>query len=289
MKRYEELLQRVGKLPLDVRSLERLQNKLAAQLAARRHIEHFGKISTLVTDAEKGAKRFAELLDYIYKLPAAWTRQFVATSHHQLKPHWDAVHLIHEFGTRESIRKYNAELEKLEFPEFSLLKELGLELDLPPIEPLSLDPSAPIPIGDLVAQVKKHWHFLKDSGVCDTKVPPFEIIYEPSRFGLPQSEALREKRLRQHITFMKSLVNKYQPLSKEDMFFLMLVAREDAPLNPSYFSQERAELSPMEQKTRHKQLLLNERNIRMLYRFYVFKQFYTDGDLHKCPMKTLYD
>lgn len=302
------------RLPLDVQSLLLLKAKVKDEFVNSKRapthsvvdLKKYRKLSAVlgdILDLEK-FKQVGTLLDFIYKdnQPVElWMRVLQQTKYSALKAVWPQVHLLPEFGLEKHIKLYNKELQKLmPVSEFLLMKELDLKLpkSVVPLTPLSHSAPDKVDLEEVVRQAKAFHEFLDAnfSRLLDLKIQPFDVRYEPSKFGLPLSVASREYRLRTHITYFKSLLQTFRPLHKEDLDHLIAVATGQGELNPGFAKymlrkRQNETVSPYEKKyLRQKQLIPNERNVRFLYREYVVVQFFHEkGSFHMSPMVNIYD
>lgn len=304
LSRYRSLWRRIGRLPLDVRSLDRLKVSVRTQFRSktRGYSADYHSLSTTIDSilVQHKYTNLQLLLDLVYKashVSDPWKLHFVNVRYNRWKPVWPLVHLIEEFASEKHLDKYKLELSRQEpVQDFSFVQELGLD---PPKQTLTpLKHRAPeSELEPLMKEMKKFHEFLgkNASALLQTKLRPFEVIYEPTRFGIPPSVAFREYLLRTKITYMKSLVSTYRPITKNDLDRLVLVATDNSTdaLNPVFFRYMRRtyrRLSPLELKYLVlKQLVPNNRNIRFWYREYVMKQFYQeDGAYVMSPMENFY-
>lgn len=312
---YRSLYRRLGRLPLDTRSLGILKESVKLQFRTAKPIKthslvdrkSYDQLSTIADDIllRKQYRELATLLDYIHKQKwqsERWKQDFVHTKYSQWIPIWPQVHLLREFGTPKHIDAYDKELASMDPPQtFSVLKELDLSVSshLKPLEPLHIE-KGHSNLQYLLENLTKFHIFLQKhtKALMDVKLMPIEVVYEPSRKGLPLSVAAREKIFRSKITYMKTLCQEFRPLRPGSMDHLVLVATGssgDFPINPVFFRyMKRTSLlvSPFERKYLvQKQLIPNDRNIRFQYRSYVVRQFSIDevGAYKPCPMQNFYD
>ncbi|KAF7584606.1 hypothetical protein FOB63_000678 [Clavispora lusitaniae] len=317
---YRELYRKIGRLPLDVKSISLFKQSLRHEFSSKRSFHKYAgvdpkkytSIVSLLDDilVYRKYKRIPELLDGIYKrkIPSpSWATEFFSTKYSAWKPFWPHVHLIYEFGNEKSISVYRKELSRME-PEnsFSLMKELALSLpknDIP-LTPLPRRTSSSRPMAELLKKVQEFHAFISKHAniLSDVKIYPLEIHFEPSRLGLPLSIAAREKKLRDKVSYAKHLLRTYKPLDKEDLDHLICIATakdtdQHHTINDNFrrymlrVSKSRA-VSPYEKKyVWQKRLIPNERNIRFYYRQYVMGQFYVDnaGNYQMSPAKNFYD
>lgn len=312
---YKKIYRCINRLPIDLKSLKVAKDKVKnafktkhssnSALADPKQYKDSIRLMTSLLNGDY--KSFPETLDLIYKKGEPfddWARDFLHTKYSSFKSSWPQVHLLEEFGMKYHIDHYNKELQELkpEDMEFLLMKEMKLSLLLheKPIQPLRHHHHKSS-VQSLVKEAEKFYKFIlaNSNALLNGRSKPFEVIYEPTRFGLPKSAAAREHDLRTKVTHVKNIIRQLRPLSREQLTHLAEVAsgkieEERVRINPSFFRyasrQHNAinDVSPFERiYLRQKQLVPNERNIRYFYRDYVTKQFYKDedGTLKMGPMR----
>lgn len=319
---YRDLYRKIGRLPLDTRSLNLLKQNVLSEFRTGKAVhKHAGVDSkrvqaflSLLDDIllYRKYKRMADLLDYIYKSSRPtpnWITKFCSHKYSTWKDTWPQVHLLYEFGTEKSKALYREQLASLEtVSEFLLLKALNLVLpkNEPVLTPLS---SLHVDLDDkasLLSRVQKLHAFVHQNAVVllELKIHPLEVHYEPTRLGLPLSVASRENKLKEKINYIKGFLQSFRPLEEEDLKYLVLVTSTKATsaetsINNNFFRfmlrlirNPPTEVSPFEKKyVWEKQLIPNERNIRFYYKQYVMKQFYVDeaGSYRMNPAKNFYE
>lgn len=314
---YKNLYKNINRLPLDVTTLELAKSKARNAFRYGRPASSYSvpdrKRYDLVMKTVKEIlhsqdfKYFPQLLDLIYKDPKhnpEWTCRFLDTRYSLLKNVWPQVHLLHEFGPSKSVQVYDNELSKAapQTNDFLLMQWMEIPDNVEvSLTPLPRQASNDNDLKQIVTKAEHFHKFLLANGprVTGTKVKPFDVYYEPNRFGLPASVPKREHNFRTKITYMKHLVLTFRPLDHKVCLHLKDVAsgrniRPETVLNPNFARfmsrQKRRSVqapSPFEQKyLRQKLLIANDRNIRYLYKDYAFKQFYVDekGEYHMIPM-----
>lgn len=315
---YRKLYRRIVRLPLDCTSLQILIGKVRHEFTLAKNVptnsvvdrKAYDKFSTLLDDLliEEKYRQLGRLLDLVYLQPVEpWVVDFQNTKYNAFKSTWPQVHLLREFGGEKHIALYEKELLRLE-PEkedFLIMKELGLKLGLEkpltPIRKIRFNRD----LTPLVKHAKELYDFAKANAtrLFDLKVKPFEVCYEPNKFGLPSSIASREYRLRTTITYVKELLASLRPIKESDLRHLIAVATYTGPdneiysLNPRFArymerKRETESVSPYVKKyLRQKQLIPNDRNLRSYYREYVLRKFYKNGNGKLCmsPMVNYYD
>lgn len=304
---YKALYRKINRLPIDLRSLRTAKCIARDAFRAGRVVpnspiedpKRYRKVSQLADSVLNGDfYLLSQLLDLIYKDPLPqkpWISQFLQTKYSAFKPVWPVVHLLHQFGKDKHKNFYDRELLKStpESQEFLVMKEMNLSLsldDIPikPIQKVHHNQS----IDNLVKQMQGFYKFVcrHPDVLLDHKAKSFEIVLEPTRFGLPKSVAARERDYRTKVAYMKQLLQQVRPMQREDLIHLCATAsgRLETPettINQNYFrysSRQHANInsrSPFEKKfLNQKQLVANDRHIRFYYRDYVTKQFYETAD-----------
>lgn len=319
---YRDLYRRIGRLPLDTKSLSTLKKNVRKEFCngkkVHRHAgldsKRFQSFIGLLDDIliYRKYKRLADILDIIYKpkeLLPDWAKEFCSSKYSTWKGLWPQVHLIHEFGSEKSKRLYDEQLQELAPNDsFLLVKELGLvvpekELLLIPL-PLS-SPGLDTRVHVLKMVLKFH-NFIDQNAdkLLDLKVLPLEVYYEPNRMGLPLSVAARENKLKQKINYVKSLIRQFRPFVEKDLKHLSRFASLELSDCEIAFNKNFEKF--MRRQNRHdskkvspfvknyvwqKKLIPDERNIRFHYKKYLMKQFYVDeaGTYQTNPAKNFYD
>lgn len=313
---YKKLYKNINRLPLDLRSVNRAKSLLRDAFTSGKTASHspigdpkgYRKAYELTESALNGNfYQLSDLLDVIYKHPLPqkpWIEKFLHTKYSAFKPVWPRVHLLHEFGKEKHKKLYDRELQRStpESQEFLLMKTM--DLTLPPGE----IPIKPLPrtqassdLGDLVTNMQTLHKFVcrHPDVLLGHKPKPFEIVLEPTRFGLPKSVAARERDYKTKITYMKLLLKDVRPILEEAAHYLGEVAsgrllNPETVINPRYFTfasrQHRYNdmKSPFEKKyLSQKQLVPTDRNIRFFYRDYAVKQFFekTNGDFQMTSVR----
>lgn len=306
---YKSLYKKINRLPIDLRSLG------IAKFIARDAFmfgktvpnspiedpKRYRKVSQLLDSVLSGDfYLIPEVLDLLYKDPLPqkrWITHFLQMKYSAFKPVWPVVHLLHEFGKKKHKDMYDRELLKStpESQEFLVMREMDLTLspDDIPIKPIQKAHESQS-IETLVKQMQGFYKFIcRHSDVLlDHKAKSFEIVLEPTRFGLPKSVAARERDYRTKIAYMKQLLQQVRPIQRQDLDHLCATASgrldtSETTINQNYFrfaSRQHANIdsrSPFEKRfLKQKQLVANDRNVRYFYRDYVTKQFFevTDGE-----------
>lgn len=308
---YRSLYRRLNRLPLDTGSLELLKSLVrsrfqhsklghAHSIPDRRSYDELIDLSDSILLKRK-YRDLENLLDLIHKRKwqdEQWKRDFLQTKYSQWMPIWPQVHLLREFASTKHTERYNKELERQNPSlEFSFMKEMNLEVSehLSPLQPLKSKTNESN-LTELFQSVTKFHTFLLQnaSSVMEVKLKPLEVIFEPSRKGLPQSVASMENTFKLRITYLKELCQKYRPLKSGSMDHLVGVATGSPIINPKFFrymQNQSLKVSPFERKFMlQKQLIPNDRNIRFLYRDYAVRQFTVEnGSYEKCPMQNFYE
>lgn len=319
---YRELYRKVGRLPLDNRSLNILRQNVRHEFCCGKDVhKHAGlnpklflSFLSLLDDIliYRKYKRMADLLDLIYKpnrkIPD-WVTQFCSYKYSTWKDTWPQVHLLNEFGNEKSKALYREQLRELEpRMDFLLMKELNITLPEGEsvLTPLPRSSSQSDGKAEVLARAQRlHGFVLENVDVLlDLKILPFEVHYEPTRLGLPLSVAARETKLKEKVNYAKGLVRSFRPVEEEDLKHLIRVASgteidADTSINAEFHrfmirhsKSELDNVSPFEKKyVWQKRLIPDERNIRFYYKQYVLKQFYIDGagDYRTSPAKNFYD
>lgn len=305
---YKALYKKINRLPIDLRSLAIA--KCIARDAFRvgkkvpnspiEDPKRYKKVSQLADSVLNGDfYLISEVLDLIYKDPLPqkhWIAKFLHTKYSAFKPVWPVVHLLHQFGKDKHKDLYDRELLRStpESQEFLVMKEMNLTLspdDIPikPIQKIHQNQG----IDNLVKQMQDFYKFIcrHPDVLLDHKAKSFEIVLEPTRFGLPKSVAARERDYKTKIGYMKQILQHVRPIQRQDLDHLCATASgrmeiSETTINPNFFrfaSRQHAQInyrSPFEKKFLHqKQLVASDRNIRYFYRDFVTKQFFetTDG------------
>lgn len=161
---------------------------------------------------------------------------------------WPEKHLIDECGTPEVIRLYYKNLagetfdtsfltrsasetisgmkfKRKDTTEKALLDfdDLPEELKLTPIVMYSeINKTSTDPIKSIITEVEKLYSFFVKNSITITgkKLSKFEVIYPPSKLGLPLPPNERRKILNKHTSMIKNLINDYKPLTKQDLDYL---------------------------------------------------------------------
>lgn len=300
---YKELYKNINRLPLDQKSLELAKKKIKKTFRDGKQLpncpiddpKRWRKAIDITSSLLQGDyKELPNVLDLIYKdstPQGPWIHQFLETKYSAFKDVWPQVHLLHEFGKEKHINSYNQELSKQTVGEFSLMKEMNLKLqpDEIPLQPLR-KAEAGSSLNDLISKMKAFHTFVSrhSDTLLSGRPKPFEIIYEPTRFGLPKSVAARERDIKFKVNYMKEILKQVQPIPKDLAQHLCKVATStsselDIVLNSNFFRYmsrthaSRNDVSPFERKyLRQKQLVPNERNIRFCIKDWAAKQVYED-------------
>lgn len=313
---YKKLYKNINRLPLDLRSLNRAKCLLRDAFTSGKTTPHspigdpkrYKKAYALTESVLSGDfYQISDLLDAIYKhsLPKKpWVEQFLHTKYSAFKPVWPRVHLLHEFGKEKHKKLYDRELQRStpEAQEFLLMKTMNLTLSPEeiPIKPLPRIQTTSN-LGDLVKNMQTFYKFVcrHPDVLLGHKPKPFEIVHEPTRFGLPKSVAARERDYKTKITYMKLVLQEVRPILEEAAHHLGEVAsgrllNPETVINPRYFifasrqHRNNEKKSPFEKKyLSQKQLVPTNRNIQFFYRDYAVKQFFeqTNGDFRMTPVR----
>lgn len=308
---YRSLYRRLNRLPLDTESLALLKDTVrstflhskpgyAHSIPHRRSYDELIDLSDRILVKRK-YRDLEHLLDLIHKQKwqdEKWKREFVHTKYSQWMPIWPQVHLLRKFASTKHTERYNKELERQSpSSEFSFMREMGLEVseNLSPLQPMRSKTNENN-LTEILQSVTKFHKFLLQNAtsVMEVKLKPLEVIYEPSRKGLPQSVASMEHTFKLKITYLKELCQTYRPLKSGSMDQLVAVATGRFSINPAFvrhMQRQSLKVSPFERKfLLQKQLIPNDRNIRFLYREYVVRQFTDEnGTYEKCPMQNFYE
>lgn len=303
---YRALWRRVCRLPLDRRTLGNLQFRLRREYGSGKqpHRKRFLSYSALLDRflVHEDFSVLEAILDYTYKpLDKRWA-VFCGLGHLSLAEHWPTVHLISEIDSKgASEQSYQQAIRRQKPESFSIMQHLGLSLSKEEetrFLALSRLPSASQDLktnmNQLMADVAQFYNFLhvNQAKVTHIKVPPFELVLETNRFGLPLSVVLRNSRLKLKVNQVKDFLRQYRPMEKEDLAHVIRLAihrplqnpQPELALNPAYFRfmarkhlREEKSLAPYIRKyNRNKKFVPSDNNLRKLLRGYVKKQFYVD-------------
>lgn len=311
---YKKLYKNLNRLPLDVGSLNLAKSKARDAFRNGRSIPNapvedpkwYHKVMKTTDEVLKGDNFLIhKVLDLLYKdsePQQPWVKEFINTKYSAFKPVWPTVHLLHEFGQKKHISRYDKELANSspELKGFLLMNEMKLSLPRgeTPIKPLRKIHSKSS-IEEVLEKVKPFYLFvLKHSEtLLDVKLKPLEVLHEPTSYGLPKSVASRERDIRTKVSSVKDIIQRIRPLTKKHMFHLGEVASgrsndSTISINENFFRyasrqhDRNKDISPYEKKyILHKQLIPNERNIRFFYKEYVIRQFFENdkGDYQMSP------
>lgn len=308
---YKTVYRRVLRLPLDAHSLALLRSHIRDCFRAARPgvpVVDARKVKIMDDILERGQyKQFDALLDVVYKDFApvpAWIGAFSHTRYLALRQVWPQAHIIDDFGDKKSVDRYHKELLRREPPRlFLVMEQLGLDdAQFAPLVPIKHSGRIEqrTELQSMVDELVRFTEFLikNNARLLDKKIQPLDVWYEPSRFGLPRSAHYLDLRLKYKVNYAKSLLRTFRPIEKQSLDRLTLIAQDKTPavFNPNFFrymarKREREEpSSPLVMKyVRHKTLIPNERNLRHLYRNYVYKQFYVaDGTYRINPADNFY-
>lgn len=329
IRNYRNLYRRLVKLPLDEASLGHLRLKIRSRFESnqdqnqdisRKHIlnrkqyEHAIHVMDSILVKNKFLS-FGSLLDLVYVFDEPqpqWVSDFHHTKYSAFKPVWPQIHLIDEFGSKNHIRLYYHELEKLEpILNFLIMKEMSLEDDpeLPPLEPIkhnfSSDVSNQSSLLVLYNNINGFYKFLNQHSskiLKDIKIKKFEVFYKPNPYGYPLSVETREIILRKKINYMKKILRTHVPISLIGLLnIISFIKDESKVINPNYYRHMvrkrendaiNGTISYYEKKfVMDKQLIPDERLFRFYYRKYAVGQFSrNDNNTYiMSPMSSIYE
>lgn len=315
---YRNLCRRYNRLPLDKLSIFKLRiltknNFLDTHFNKKKYDKHRQLLDDILI--HENYDKIEKLLDLIYKQNLdilGWVLELKNTNYLELKQEWPQVHLIYELtstGDKKHLKEYEEKLKTENNDDICLMKHFGLE-DISVLKPLAILPRAnnSASHGDIINESKILHKFLFDNQTKLThlKILPIEALYPTNRFGLPLHVTKRDKILRRKITYIKSLFEEFQTISKTDLEHLVSFATYNGgsgkdpklELPQGFFKYmkkkhdiEKVTLNPLVRKfIRSKTLIPNDNNIRKYYRDYVRKQYYLEDRTYKmCWMQNFYE
>lgn len=313
-KYYRTLFRKIIRLPLDRTTLERLRTNARSQFLNARNTPTYSVLDRKSYDKciaimdevlERKYKSLRQLLDLVYKpkdMQEPWVREFQHIKYTALKKVWPQVHLIDEFGDGKSIALYHQQLKRLQLDsEFSIMHELGMDEPADVLVPLLGPPRmGREKLQQFKDKYTKFHSFISRnaSRLLGLKIRPMEVLYEPNRYGLPESVTIRESKLKHKINYAKKLLEDFRAIREPDLRRLIQFIESDEGINPKFYRSsirqkclEDGTISPLVRKhVRQKSLVPNERNIKFYYRQYVETQFYVSptNEYELSPKKNFY-
>lgn len=314
---YKSISKRVRRLPLDGFTLSLLQKKVKLEFLvkssystvnAKKYNQGLEVFDSFLVD--ENFEALDTILDYVFKdrvINKPWAHEFLQENCMSFKDIWPQVHLIREFGDTTAIENYDEQLRKKSaLSDFSLMKYLNLTEDrtLELIRHSAGNDSHKKKLESIVEELRKFHGFLtKHQGsLLKQKIPHFEVVYEPNKFGLPRGTIELQKAYKTKVNGMKQLLRKFRPMEKEHVDHLIAFCHPQPGstkymVNPNFFKymgakhlEEAKTVSPLVRTYLRKRLLVpNDKAIRDYMKDYTKKQFYIEsGNYVLSPLRFFY-
>lgn len=310
---YRTVCRRVRKLPLDQYILSLLQGKIKQEFLSGKQLlystinakklqRHLKVLDSFLVDENYDA--LESVLDYTFKDPIInqpWAHAFIQEDCMTFKDVWPQIHLIREFADSKSIEEYDQHIRQQSVDaDFSLMKYLDLSetRDIPLVRPTVASNGHKTSLESIVKGLQDFHAFLMKSlgTLLKHKIPHFEVIYEPNKFGLPRGHIELHKAYRTKVNGMKQLLWKFRPVQKQHLDHLIAFGNGSGEVNPNFFKymgakhrQEAETVSPLVRTyLRKRQLVPNDKAIRDYMKEYAKKQFYVEDDKYVAsPLKII--
>lgn len=306
---YRSICQRVRRLPVDGFTLTLLQQKVKQEFLvtsskssystvnAKRYNQCLEAFDSFLVD--ENFEALDAILDYTFKdrvINKRWAHEFLHEDCMSFKDVWPQVHLIREFADTAAVEEYDEQLRKMSAnTDFSLMEYLNLSEDrtLDLLRPNSINNGHRQKLQSIVEELRKFHSFLTkhQAVLLKQKVPHFEVVYEPNKFGLPKGHIELQKAYRTKVNGMKQLLRKFRPMEKEHIDHLIAFCHSQPGttkymVNPNFFKymgakhlEERNTISPLVRTYLRKRLLVpNDKAIRDYMKEYAKKQFFIESE-----------
>lgn len=243
-----------------------------------------------------------KILDFSYKEiePApTWVQIFQKQKFLLFKQCWPQIHLIDEIAPGSKQQKaYWQKLKEQMGLEFSLLNFFDIDKENieGQLEPIEKEKGSTYSLIEEIADEHFKFHsflFHNQAKITHLKIQAMEVFYPPNTFGLPLHIQRRNEIFLDKINYSKRLGLEYRAIEEETLKYLIDFAihtpREDVATEPyginrnyhRYMQRKLKGDNKKSLKKPKKQLILNDNNIRKIYRAYISKQFYYDNDSQK--------
>lgn len=305
---YKDFSRRIRRLPFERRTLDLLQAKTKNEFT-NLNDGLFSYSSIDINKYNKYAKIFDkflidenydalhEILDLAYKNDPPWVQQFQQINYLSFKNSWPQVHLVHEFGSKQSINKYDEQLAYFQSkkPQLDLFEYFNIDrksLAKDRIRPLSRTTENESSMEELISKARKLFKFVEQNKhiLCHYVLRDFEVVYEPTKFGLPGNDIKRDKELKKTINYIKQFIQMYRPIDEGLLNHLIKTAASshdpNYKINHIFFKymarkheQEKISTSPLIRTyLRKKHLVPGEDSIKDILKDYARRQFYIDSN-----------
>ena len=311
---FKEIIRRIRRLPVDYRTLNILSTyaKKEFKVPLKKRNFKFVPMNLKLYDRavqimdnileRRDPDVIHNILDFSYKEvePApTWVRLFQKQKFLLFKQYWPQVHLIDEIAPGSKLQKaYWQKLKEETGPEFSLMNFFGIDEKNVEgeLEPIKKDKGS---TNSLISELADRYFalhtflFHNQAKITHLKIQAMEVFYPPNVFGLPLHTQRRNEIFLDKINYSKRVSLEYRAIEKETLRYLIdfaihtpgeKEAIEPYRINRNYHRYMQRKLKGDYKKSLRKpkkQLILNDNNIRKIYRAYVSKQFYYDKDSQK--------
>ncbi|CAH6722996.1 putative genetic interactor of prohibitin 5, mitochondrial [[Candida] jaroonii] len=272
MSGLKNIITKIRRLPIDGVTLQKLKDHVKKEFKKpqvdSRKLRRAHRIMDDIIDNENWSA-IAEVLDYVYKTvegkktyPQHYRMIEIIKGMNYDDARWiPQTHLLKELKINDKL--HNAFDNDLAMPRHVLeVDENADTIELLPLKSKS-------PKNNLLPQLMKFYEFLGKSSVTHLKLPPFNVVYPPNRFGKPMHIIDRDKILNTKLKYIKTILQ-YRPISEYSLQELNKVLDYQIPINEYFFKY-------MVRKDRiigKKKLIPTDKNIVKIYRQYLMKQFY---------------
>ncbi|KAI5960036.1 hypothetical protein KGF57_001980 [Candida theae] len=279
---YKSLQRQLRRLPLP-RGIIAEGSQVLKQHYRLGKSKRFEIIFQQILEQEK-YKSIHEVLDAIYKVDKPhWYMEFSNIPYMRVKGHWPTAHLIDTLT--EDVKTRDTYYNKLAKP-FSVTEALKLKqssksvLRLPLIRQYSGQVNSVV---NMVKEVRKAYFFIMSQRVFEITKHPFEVIYHPSKLGVPEHPVGIDSLLRKKVSQVKHVLEMYQPILIRQLTKLMNARGE---INPNFFrhlQRKRADdtTSYQVRKMIIKEKILSEESLQGILESYLRQQYYLENGEYK--------
>ncbi|CAK9441593.1 uncharacterized protein LODBEIA_P54610 [Lodderomyces beijingensis] len=282
---YKQLQRQLRRLPLPtavLRDATRFVKKDFKYGAAKK----FHAIFTEILVNEQYKDQIPKFLDLVYKYhKPKWLKRFMHAHYMSLKAHWPVVHLIDEVTKDPGLlATYHGRIEK----PFSVLEHVKFD----PAEEEHKERRTPLPlmkhygdqkdeVGGMVKQVETLYSFLTRGSTLGLTKLPFEIIFAPSKLGLPMYPTGRDMELKRKVTHVKHTIEANLPMMKTGLDGLIKAC--ESPINKNFYkhlrrTREDESVPHQVKKLIRKEEVVGDDYFRDILAMYLRQQYWHDKE-----------
>ncbi|KAI3404122.1 hypothetical protein KGF56_003022 [Candida oxycetoniae] len=291
--RYKQLHRQLRRLPLP-RGIISDGAKALKRDFVKERVDKYERLFKVILEDEK-YHQIPMLLNAIYQRDTpCWYLQFQKMPYIRLKKQWPTLHLIDEItNDKRPLETYHRQLQKQ--TPFLVSEHIDTKEGCKswPVLPLMRKYSGQQQeeggdnIGEMINQVHRRYKFILLQNVFGITKHTFEMVYTPTKMGLPVNQPTIDGQLRRKISTVKRALMEVQPILANELEKLTFASK--TKFNQNFYRwlkhKRRDQTVPQEiKKNIIKERIVSDAQFNEIVQEYIRNQYYYDKDTQQYKM-----